>query len=525
VAGLVGVGLAAAASGHLVLELRAAYLLLGAGLCYVIVSSALLLREGGTKLSLAILVGDVFYVTALVWATGGARSLYFLLYYLPVLHASIRRKLREATMACLLAGICYVILAGTSAPEAKIVTSTFARILLVVVSAGVFAVVFAILGKEVSSARHAAELLQESVISLSAAYGVVRAAGLQSILTVLLDQTARITSARSAHIALLNARGELEVKASLGGGTEPFSFAAAHQALQMGAPVVFAPKRSLPMRETAAGQFTSLSIPLLGKGAPLGVVQLVVQSGRALPQLLVDSLWSLCSEASGAIENARQQTEMARLAKMDSLTGLCNRGEMEERLGEAIASAAQRRHPVSVILLDLDRFKRVNDALGHQAGDRFLRELAGLMEKATRGSDTVARYGGDEFAIVLSMTDAEAAYDVAERVRLAFAQTELGGPEEEMVRPTLSAGVASSWGGELSASELIERADRALYAAKRAGADQSRIYQEKDAVAKGHIGVGAVVARAAESESAAGYSPGETGPAGGEVSPRPEGGG
>ena len=147
--------------------------------------------------------------------------------------------------------------------------------------------------------------------------------------------------------------------------------------------------------------------------------------------------------------------------RTDPLTGLVNRRGWEEAIEREIAAAGRNRMPLSVAVIDLDRFKRYNDSNGHQAGDRLLKHAAGAWMAVTRRSDTLARYGGEEFAMVLPDCGAEDALEVVERLRAAtpYAQT-------------CSAGVAE-WDGKETADQLVARADAALYAAKGTGRDRA----------------------------------------------------
>jgi diguanylate cyclase (GGDEF)-like protein/PAS domain S-box-containing protein len=149
--------------------------------------------------------------------------------------------------------------------------------------------------------------------------------------------------------------------------------------------------------------------------------------------------------------------------RTDPLTGLVNRRGWEEAIEREVAAAQRNRMPVSVALIDLDRFKRYNDTNGHQAGDRLLKHAAGAWMAVTRRSDTLARYGGEEFAMVLPDCDAQGALEVVERLRAAtpYAQT-------------CSAGVAE-WDGEETADQLVARADAALYEAKGKGRNRALI--------------------------------------------------
>ena len=160
-------------------------------------------------------------------------------------------------------------------------------------------------------------------------------------------------------------------------------------------------------------------------------------------------------------ERERLLARVQAISRTDQLTGLANRRAWDEALRREIARARRDDTVMTVALLDLDRFKQFNDELGHSAGDELLRRAAGDWRREVRAVDTIARYGGEEFAVLLCDCAPEQAAQTIERLRAA---TPMG--------QTVSAGIAQ-WDGRETADALIERADRALYDAKRTGRDRS----------------------------------------------------
>jgi diguanylate cyclase (GGDEF)-like protein len=158
---------------------------------------------------------------------------------------------------------------------------------------------------------------------------------------------------------------------------------------------------------------------------------------------------------------------------LDALTGAYNRKHFNERLASELAYAKRHKAQLSMMLFDLDHFKRVNDSLGHLAGDHVLRAVAALVKRTLRAEDVFARYGGEEFAIIARGTDVEQAWLFAERVRgmVEHAKVEFNGTA---IPVTVSIGVASlACCADPSADGLIAKADERLYAAKRAGRNRS----------------------------------------------------
>lgn len=161
---------------------------------------------------------------------------------------------------------------------------------------------------------------------------------------------------------------------------------------------------------------------------------------------------------------------LERLSGTDQLTGLANRRELDDVLEVAWSNVARYRIPLTVLMCDVDYFKRFNDRFGHAEGDRCLRRVAdALRQVCGRPGDLVARYGGEEFAIVLPGTDQAGATMIAEQARHAVEALRIGHPDAPAGVITLSLGSASSQPDQASVADLLEAADRALYQAKKAG--------------------------------------------------------
>jgi diguanylate cyclase (GGDEF)-like protein len=202
---------------------------------------------------------------------------------------------------------------------------------------------------------------------------------------------------------------------------------------------------------------------------PLGLLALRKAGGAAIDAdeaRLVDSVAGL---AAIAIANARLHQKMVRLSQTDALTGAHNRRSLFARLDQEIERSRRFEHPMAVALVDVDRFREYNEALGHAAGDAVLRTVARLLGGAVRRVDLVARYGGEEFAVVLARADRAAAHAAAEKLRATVEAAALPHPVSATGRVNISVGVAvfPEDGGELGA--LVDAADAALFAAKRAG--------------------------------------------------------
>ena len=222
--------------------------------------------------------------------------------------------------------------------------------------------------------------------------------------------------------------------------------------------------------ETAEFQTQSvIAVPLLSRGRSLGVIELVNRKGS--PPFDRDDLravTAIADYAAIAIENARNFQKVQDLTLTDEHTGLYNTRYLSSLLDREIERAQRFARPVSVLFLDIDRFKEVNDTRGHLVGSALLKQLGKALLESVRSVDSVCRYGGDEFAVLLLETHVDRARVVAERIRHAVASRQFvieGAP----VGVTVSVGYATFPEHGKTGRVLLAAADKAMYAAKAAG--------------------------------------------------------
>jgi diguanylate cyclase (GGDEF)-like protein len=210
-------------------------------------------------------------------------------------------------------------------------------------------------------------------------------------------------------------------------------------------------------------------LPLIISNQIIGSLIVASRKPNAYSTKQINLLQQLSTQIAMPIENARLYAKTERLARVDSLTGLLNRRSLDESLPGEIGRHSRYGGVFSLVIIDLDSLKTVNDNYGHLAGDELLRQIGSIIQNTVRETDRAFRYGGDEFAILLPQTAVEAAFKVAERIRQqTFARIEIGS-----IPISISLGL-SSWPSDgVTPSELIASADAALYRAKRSGRNRS----------------------------------------------------
>jgi diguanylate cyclase (GGDEF)-like protein len=212
----------------------------------------------------------------------------------------------------------------------------------------------------------------------------------------------------------------------------------------------------------------ALAAPIGTGIAPAGAVA-VARHGAPFSAHDRDLFAYLCTQATVSAANVDRHETLHRQALTDELTGLANHRRFQDLLSAAVDHYQRTDTPVSLILLDLDNFKRINDTHGHQTGDMVLRAVAGCLREGCRVGDEPARYGGEELAVVLADTDLEHAAALAERLRMAVEQLTLVAPGDVPLRVTVSVGVATLRETAPTKTALIAATDAALYEAKIAG--------------------------------------------------------
>ena len=222
-----------------------------------------------------------------------------------------------------------------------------------------------------------------------------------------------------------------------------------------------------------------LGIPLLLRGKVIGGLFVAnKKGGGSFSEKDMDLVMMLSLQSATAIENARLYTKTVELANTDELTGLSNRRVFMDELNREVSRARRYNLAFSLLMIDIDHFKWINDSHGHPAGDAVLKSLAKILKGQVRQVDIAARYGGEEFAIILPETSIDGARIVGERIRSAVANSPFSINNEKKVGVTVSIGIACFPQCAQSIELLIERADQALYTAKKEGRNRVFLYRE-----------------------------------------------
>ncbi|XXF75558.1 diguanylate cyclase [Myxococcaceae bacterium GXIMD 01537] len=221
-----------------------------------------------------------------------------------------------------------------------------------------------------------------------------------------------------------------------------------------------------------------ISVPMMHMDTLLGVINFQRPDVAAFNPGELELLTAVTEQAAMAVKNARLHAEAITLTMTDPLTGVPNRRHLFSKLEQELARAHRFSTQVSILMVDIDHFKRLNDVAGHRAGDETLRRVADLLRSRIRKVDTLARYGGEEFMLVLPQTNKVDAAEVAEKLRRAVAEaTFLAVPNLPTGHVTISIGVSNFPVDAVDQGAVVDCADSALYASKRGGRNRVTAYE------------------------------------------------
>jgi diguanylate cyclase (GGDEF)-like protein len=303
---------------------------------------------------------------------------------------------------------------------------------------------------------------------------------LGGMLEVVLDTAAVTLGARSGALFLLRG-GSRQLRLEVARGYKPPEDAVlsvgegiAGRAAATGAPVLVQQGGPMPAEPVEPAATTAVSVPLIRGDRTIGVIALY---GRTTLEPFerddAETLSSFAGQASVAIENVLLHQETRQLSITDGLTGVWNRRYLDMTLRKEIERAQRFGRPLSVLMLDIDRFKRINDRHGHQRGDEVLIEVTRrILGEIRTNIDVVGRYGGEEFVVLLPETPSGGGYVVAEKIRTAIRDEAFTGTSSDPLAVTVSVGVTTYPEDGTTSEDLIRSADSAMYKAKSEGRDR-----------------------------------------------------
>lgn len=243
--------------------------------------------------------------------------------------------------------------------------------------------------------------------------------------------------------------------------------------------------------------------PLISAGFPVGVIG--VRNGTPLTAEERKVISAAAALIAIGVRNMQLFLETREMSLRDGLTGCFNRAHAVETLDAELRRSRRNTRPLSIVMFDVDRFKSINDGLGHLRGDQVLQAVGAQLNRIVRSTDVRCRFGGDEFLVILPDTPALGAEQVAECVRREMATLTVG-EGEHSTAVTVSVGVATALSGDRTAAALIERADAALYEAKRGGRNRYSVAPASAAAMLSLVKADGLAAMYARSPGAAGWA-------------------
>ena len=429
-----------------------------------VVVNVLLARgyQPGKQFSLSTMTLDILFAATLVYLSDGFNSPFFLALFLAVITNAVRFGATASFISALVISAIYLFIGGSFTPANFTVdpNATIGKMFLFLV----VALTTGYMTRELERERRAAVERAAQADSLrELSMNLVSETDIKDVFEVLIDHAVNMTSAERGRMILSSQEGFTVVASAnrVGNTTsapegETIDEHQLRQAAATGEAVF-------------AGDRRGLVIPI-ASGDGVTAIAVLNQSKGMFSNQDLFAVAALSGSATVPLANALRYQRSRQEATTDSLTGLANSGEFHRRLESAFARPDRRETPLSLLLVDFDHFKSVNDELGHQHGDLVLQMGARIVRDAARAQDLVARYGGDELAVLVADTNGTGAqrlaYRIVDAVHAAAVSTT---PGEHL---TFSVGVASYPEDAFTASELIEAADQALYLAKREGKDR-----------------------------------------------------
>jgi len=419
--------------------------------------------QPGKQFSLSTMTLDILFATTLVYLSNGFNSPFFLALFLAVITNAVRFGATASFVSALVVSFLYLFVGGSFTPSNFAVdpNATIGKMFLFLVVALATGYMTRELERERRSAVERAAQA-DSLRELS--MNLVGSTDIKDVFVVLTDHAVQMTSAERGRLILSSQEGFTVVaSANRSGASTPTAEDEPMDEHQLS-------QAAITGEAVFAADNKALVVPIASGDGVTAILSLN-QAGGVFTNQDLFAVNALSGSTAVTLANALRYQRSRQEATTDSLTGLANVREFRRRLEGAFARPDRVGNPLSLLLIDFDHFKSVNDELGHQHGDLVLQMGARIVKAAARAQDMVARYGGDELAVMVADTNATGAqrlaYRIVDAVHAAAVSTT---PDEHL---TFSIGVASYPEDAFTASELIAAADQALYLAKREGKDRA----------------------------------------------------
>jgi diguanylate cyclase (GGDEF)-like protein len=343
---------------------------------------------------------------------------------------------------------------------------------------------------DITEGKHAEEEVGRYTKQLEALFNigatVSRTLNLEELLDNVLDTVLMVMGVEVGGIFLLDQQtSKLLLRAHRGMSpefirkVEVVSIGDGGQVAKSGKPIlaedVSASSKLSRMRKMGDGIQSFAAVPIMVKEKILAVMGVGSREYRKFPDWETLMLDTIANQIGMAIENAQLYEHALELAFTDGLTGLYNRRYIMEQIEREFIRAQRSKATLSLVMVDLDGLKAINDRFGHHVGDIFLKEVARVVKVNTRASDVAARWGGDEFMLLAPGTDSRSASKIAERIRAQVERYKIQ-LEGDEVGITISAGIVSYPAHASVVEELLKKVDEAMYNAKRGGKNQSSVF-------------------------------------------------
>src|ERR1700716_1531553 len=416
----------------------------------------------GKQFSLSTMSLDILFATTVVYLSNGFSSPFFLALFLAVITNAVRFGATASFVSALVISGLYLFVGGSFTPANFYVdpNATIGKIFLFLV----VALATGYMTRELERERRSASRRPAQAASLrELSMTLGGATDIKNVIDVLIDHAVQMTSAQRGRLILSSQEGFTVVASANRTGDlspapedEPMDEHQLSQAASTGEAVF-------------AADGKALVVPIVSGDGVTAMASLTQTAGAFTNQDLF-AVNALSGSSTVTLANALRYQRSRQEATTDGLTGLANVTEFRRRLDAAFTKRDGQTSPLSLLLIDFDHFKSVNDELGHQHGDLVLQMGARIVRDAARAQDLVARYGGDELAVMVADTNGTGAQRLAYRIVDAVHAAEVSTTPDHHL--TFSVGVASYPDDAFTAIELIEAADQALYLAKREGKDR-----------------------------------------------------